>query len=151
MPHGIHRLPIDKILQSAMSVRTDDQHVRMTFFHDTGDLLASVPESQHRMILKPLFAQRLAIPVQPFLVLAGFEIVAFVAQHPGRGALYHMDQQIAAGVTALTDGISQELLVVCAKVQRYGDMPEGGGSPVLQGGRLAERLFGCNAQSGGAD
>src|SRR6186713_3673484 len=107
MPDFVDRLSIDKIFESAVPVRADDQHIRSFFLRDPGDLPAAMSETKVGMASESFLFQHIPVEVQSFLVPSRLIVVTFFTQHPGAGALHHMDQQISAVLSTLTDSIGQ--------------------------------------------
>src|SRR5580693_990185 len=130
MPDGIDRFSIDKILETGVAMRADDQHIGLLFPDDAGDLAAAVAEAEDRMAFKAFFTQHPAVMIKTLLVFAGLIVIALLAKHPCGGAFHYMDQQIMSVLSALSDGIGQQLLVMLAEIEGYGDVSECRSRPV---------------------
>jgi hypothetical protein len=116
MPHGIHGLAIDKSFSPLCPCEPMTSISACPIPGRCGRSRGSGAGIPAWYALKPFFPQdRLAIAVQSFLVLSGLIVIAFLAQHPGGGALHDMDQQVPAVLAALAGGIGQQFLVMPLK------------------------------------
>src|SRR5665213_33571 len=137
MPDGIYGLSVNKILESGVAVGADHQHFRSFFLYDTNNFPASPDITQAGYGPVIFFFQALLIGIQPFLVVAGFEVVTLFSQHAGRSAFHNMDQHILAVAATLTNGKSQQLFIMSAEIKCNGNLFEFGNLQFNDGGTFS--------------